>query len=165
MDNYIINSFIYNNINSLNDIKLYLIRYYPLIDDNVLQHEIKLLIKNSLLIVYDKKYKLTNEGVVVLNDNIYYHSKIIINFIKKNSKIYKKYELREIRMEQQSLRKYLINNKKHICIICSKHLPLELLETAHLKPRYLLDKCGLYDKKILSNLCVDIVINYTIRVL
>ncbi len=39
------------------------------------------------------------------------------------------------RNEQKSLRKYLINNKPHSCVMCDKSLPLCLLEAAHIKPR------------------------------
>jgi hypothetical protein len=153
MDNHIINSFIYNNTNSFNDIFSYLKRYYPILDKILLQKEIKSLIRNLLLVEDNKVYCLTNEGHVVKNDNIYYHSKIIFNFMKRYSKSYKKYELREIRREQQSLRKHLIENKKQICIICCKYLPLDLLETAHLKPRCLLNKDELYDKHIVEFMC------------
>ena len=114
---------------------------------------IKSLIRNSVLLKVNEYYVLTEKGNVVKNDNIYYHSKIIFNFLKKHSKIYKKYELREIRQEQQSLRKYLIENKEQICITCKKYLPLDLLETAHLKPRCLLKKYELYDKNIVEFMC------------
>ena len=40
-----------------------------------------------------------------------------------------------------------------ICIICNKYLPLELLETAHLKPRCLLNKYELEDKNIVEFMC------------
>ena len=154
MDNHIINSFIYNKLNSFNDIFLYLKRYYSILDKNLVCKEIKSLIRNSLLLEDNKKYYLlTEEGIVVKNDNMYYHSKIIFNFMKQNSKIYKKYQLKEIRHEQNSLRKYLIKNRKQICIICNKYLPLELLETAHLKPRYLLNKNELYDKNVVEFMC------------
>ena len=49
------------------------------------------------------------------------------------------YELKEKRLEQQSLRKYLLNEKEHKCILCYKILPVCLLETAHIKPRNLLN--------------------------
>jgi hypothetical protein len=153
MDNHIINSFIYNKTNLLNDIFLYLKRYYSILDINSVCKEIKYLIKNSLLIEKNRLYNLTEEGNVVKNDNIYYHSKIIFNFMKRYSNIYKKYQLKEIRHEQQFLRKYLIKNRNQICIICNKYLPLELLETAHLKPRYLLNKNELYDKNVVEFMC------------
>ncbi len=41
----------------------------------------------------------------------------------------------QTRNEQKSLRKYLINNKPHSCVMCDKELPLCLLEAAHIKPR------------------------------
>jgi hypothetical protein len=153
MDNIIINSFIYLNKVSFNHINLYLKRYYPLVDNTILRNEIKSLIRKSLLTEDKGFYFLTDKGNVVKDDNIYYNSKIIFNFIKKFSKNYKKYQLREIRKEQKSLRKYLIENKKKICIICNKYLPLELLETAHLKPRCLLNKYELEDKNIVEFMC------------
>lgn len=39
------------------------------------------------------------------------------------------------RPEQKRLRKWLINNKEHKCIICQRQTPLYLLECAHLKSR------------------------------
>ena len=135
MDNYIIDSFIYTNTNSFNDIFLYVKRYFCSIDKKLLNNKLKFLIKKFFLVEKNNSYFLTKNGNIILNDNIYYNSRIIRNFIKKYSKIYKTYELKEIRKEQKTLRKYLIETKKQICIICDKYLPLDLLETAHLKPR------------------------------
>jgi hypothetical protein len=89
----------------------------------------------------------------VLNDNKYYYSKIIIKFYKKYNKNHRKYELREIRKEQQQLRNYLITNKQHICIICDKKLPLCLLETAHLKPRCILNNNEINDTNVVEFMC------------
>jgi hypothetical protein len=77
-------------------------------------------------------------------------TQIIIRFYKKYNRNYKKYELKEIRLEQQALRTFLINNKEHICIICDKKLPLCLLETAHLKPRCILN-CN--DNNVVEFMC------------
>jgi len=96
---------------------------------------------------------LSKEGNVILNDHKYYYSKIIMNFYKKYSKNHKKYELKEIRKEQQLLRNYLIANKEHICIICDKNLPLCLLETAHLKPRCILNNNEKNDTNIVEFMC------------
>ena len=48
---------------------------------------------------------------------------------------------------------YLINNKEHICIICNKKLPLCLLETAHIKPRCLLNYNEICDNNIVEFMC------------
>ena len=55
--------------------------------------------------------------------------------------------------QQQMLRNYLITNKEHKCIICNKYLPLCLLETAHLKPRCLLNDIELKDNNIVEFMC------------
>ena len=88
-----------------------------------------------------------------MNDHKYYYSKIIIKFYKKYNKNHRKYELREIRQEQQQLRNYLISNKKQMCIICEKKLPLCLLETAHLKPRCILNNNEINNKHIVEFMC------------
>ena len=113
------------------------------------------LIKNNILFLYNNKYELSKEGKVILNDHKYYYSKIIITFYKKykNNKNNKKYSLKETREEQQELRNYLINTKQQICILCDKTLPLCLLETAHLKPRYILNCDEINDKNIVEFMC------------
>jgi hypothetical protein len=154
MQNYIINSFFIKNINTINNIYEYLkIHYNNLIEINDIKTELHNLIKNKIIFVENKNYHLTIEGNVILSDHKYYYSIIIIRFYKKYNKNHKKYALKEIRLEQQSLRKFLINNKKHECIICDKKLPLCLLETAHLKPRCLLKHNEKIDKCIVEFMC------------
>jgi hypothetical protein len=53
------------------------------------------------------------------------------------------------RNEQKLLRLYLTNTKKHQCIICTKKLPLCLLDAAHLKPRYLITST--YERRNVHN--------------
>jgi hypothetical protein len=153
MDNRIINSFIYSEKKSLKDIFLYLKRFYVNLEQKQVCKEINNLIKKSLLIENNKIYILTKEGNIIKKDNIYYNSKIIYNFIKKYSNIYKKYSIKEIRIEQKHLRDFLIKNKEQKCIICNKFLPLCLLETAHLKPRCLLKKSELYNTNNVELMC------------
>jgi hypothetical protein len=152
MNNHIINLFIHYEKVSFNNIISHLQRHYLTIDKNIVRKEINSLIRNSLLFENNKTYHLTKEGNIVKNDNMYYHSIIICSFLKK-SRLYKKYTLKEVRQEQHLLRTYLTENKKQICIICNKYLPLELLETAHLKPRHLLKKHELYDKNVVEFMC------------
>jgi hypothetical protein len=111
------------------------------------------LIKNKIIFFNGKNYQLSNEGMVILNHNKYYYSKIIIKFYKTYVKNNIKYELREIRQEQQQLRRYLIANKMQMCVIYEKKLPLCLLETAHLKPRCILNHCEKNDKNIVEFMC------------
>jgi hypothetical protein len=154
MNDYIINSFILQDNNTLLDIYNYIkFRYDNLVEINDIKTELTKLIKNNIIFFNNKKYELSNEGNVILNDNKYYYSKIIIKFYKKYSKNNIKYELREIRQEQKQLRNYLISNKKQICIICEKNLPLCLLETAHLKPRCILNNNEKNDKNIAVFMC------------
>jgi len=154
MKDYIINSFIINDKNSIDDIYNYIkYRYINSIQNNDIKIEMANLIKNNILFLNNKIYELTKEGNVILNDHKYYYSKIIIRFYKKYNNNYKKFETKEIRQEQQKLRNYLIHNKKHTCIICNKKLPLCLLETAHLKPRCILNKYEINDKNIVEFMC------------
>lgn len=57
------------------------------------------------------------------------------------------------RPEQSQLRKYLINNKPQKCILCDKNLPLCLLETAHLKPRCILNHKERNDNNVVEFMC------------
>jgi hypothetical protein len=61
--------------------------------------------------------------------------------------------MKEVREEQQSMRRHLVANKEHTCIICDKKLPLCLLETAHLKPRCLLNAIEKNDKNVVEFMC------------
>jgi hypothetical protein len=154
MKDYIINSFIFNEKNKLNDIYNYIkLRYDKSVELNTIKIKLTNLVKNNIIVVYNKIYELSKEGNIILNDYKYYYSKIIMIFFIKYNKNHKKYQLKEIREEQQKLRKYLIDNKEPICIICDKKLPLCLLETAHLKPRCLLNNNELYDKNIVEFMC------------
>ena len=154
MENYIINSFIIKYRNTIEDIYNYLkYQYDSTIEINEIKKILAKLVKKNILFNNNNFYELAEEGNVILNDQKYYYSRIIYNFYKKYSKNSKKYELREIRKEQQKLREYLICNKKQICIICDKKLPLCLLETAHLKPRCILNKNDINDINIVEFMC------------
>jgi hypothetical protein len=155
MNDNIINCFIFKNENTLNDIYKYIKnRYNYNIKINDIKIELNKLIKYNIILYNDNDYyKLTKEGNVILEDNKYYYSKIITKFFKKYCKNYKKYHLKEIREEQHLLRNYLINNKEHICIICEKKLPLCLLETAHIKPRYILNYNEKHDYNNVEFMC------------
>ena len=151
---YIINSFILQNKNSLREIYNYIkFRYEKSVEIHNIKIELINLIKNNIIFFNNKNYELTNEGNIILNDHKYYYSKIIIRFYKKYNNNYKKYELKEIRKEQKLLRDYLISNKKQMCILCEKKLPLCLLETAHLKPRCILNNNEINDKNIIEFMC------------
>ena len=88
-----------------------------------------------------------------MGDNKYYYSRKIYNFVIKHSIPHKKYELKRVRENQQKLRKYLIDNKPNICIICDKKLPLCLLETAHIKPYCILKKTEILDTNAVEFMC------------
>jgi len=154
MKEYIINSFILQEKNTLIDIYNYIqVRYDKTVEINDIKTELTNLIKNNIIFFYNKNYELSKEGNVILSDHMYYYSKIIIKFCKKHNKNHKKHELREIRQEQQKLRNYLIANKEQMCVICDKNLPLCLLETAHLKPRCILNNNEINDKNIVEFMC------------
>lgn len=57
------------------------------------------------------------------------------------------------RPEQRRLRKYLIDNHEHRCIICKSQAPLYLLECAHIKPRSVSNNRERNDKGIVSLMC------------
>ena len=154
MKDYIINSFILHDNNTLIDIYNYIkLNYDNLLEINDIKIVLSKLIKHNIIFLRNNYYILSKEGNVILNDHKYYYSKIIINFYKKYNKNHRKYELIEIRQEQKQLRNYLISNKKQLCIICEKKLPLCLLETAHLKPRCILNNNEKNDKNIVEFMC------------
>jgi len=156
MTDNIINSFIFKDKNAEKDIYNYIkFRYDKSIEINNVKNELSKLIKNNIIFLHnDNHYILSKIGNVVLNDNVYYYSRIIVSFFKKYNSIHnKKYKLTEIREEQQRFRKFLIENKKPKCIICDKKLPLCLLETAHIKPRFLLKFNEINDINIVELMC------------
>jgi predicted restriction endonuclease len=57
------------------------------------------------------------------------------------------------RPEQRKLRKFLLDNKEHSCIICQKNLPPYLLECAHIKPRCISNEIEKYDFNIVNWMC------------
>ena len=143
MDNEIILVFNFFNNPSFDKIFNYCNRF----SDNSrkeVQKIIKKLVKNNNLKQNDltRNYVLTIEGKYILNQLNIYYKRIIIAFYRKyNITNYKKYALKEIRTEQNKLINYLKNNYPNICSFCDKRLPYFLLETAHIKPRYLLQDC------------------------
>lgn len=154
MKSYIINSFILQNKNTIFNIYKYIkLRYDKSVELTNIKIELSEMVKDKIFFLTNKIYKLTNKGQVILNDHIYYYSRIIIRFFRKYTKKQKLHTLKEIRLEQQKLRTYLINNKQQKCIICDKHLPLCLLETAHLKPRCLLNSNEMNDNNIVEFMC------------
>jgi hypothetical protein len=159
MDKYIINSFFYKKTNTINDIFQYIkIKYDNNIELNAIKNKLSLYLKHKVVFIDENNnYHLFEEGNKILDQQIRYSIRTIINIFKKyNRRIKldkKKYSLKEVREEQQSLRNYLINNKEQICIICDKKLPLCLLETAHLKPRYLLNNNEKNDNNVVEFMC------------
>ena len=57
------------------------------------------------------------------------------------------------RPEQSKLRKYLIDNKEHKCIICKIDKPVKLLQCAHLNPHCDIDDTTKYDNNIVEFMC------------
>ena len=159
MEKYIINSFFYKKSNTINDIFEYIKTKYEnnstINNINNIKNIVNFYLKWKIIFVDENnKYYLTEEGNQILNQHISYSSRTIVIFFKKYKKQDKiKYSLKEVREEQQKLRKYLINNKQQLCIICDKRLPLDLLETAHLKPRYLLNCIEKNDNNVAEFMC------------
>jgi hypothetical protein len=154
MTDYIINSFILQDKNTLIDIYNYIkLRYENPVEIHDIKTKLAHFKKHNIIFFNNINFELTQEGNVILNDHKYYYSNIIIRFYKKYNKNHRKYELKEIRKEQQQLRHYLITHKPHVCVICDKTLPLCLLETAHLKPRCILNYNEKTDKNIVEFMC------------
>jgi hypothetical protein len=149
MKNFIINSFILREKNSLLDMYNYIFqRYNKSVKVQEIIPHLTTFVKNNIIFYQDTNYILTEKGNVVLNDHKYYYSKVIYNFFNN-----KNFQLKEVREEQQSMRRHLLANKEHTCIICDKRLPLCLLETAHLKPRCLLNAIEKNDKNVVEFMC------------
>lgn len=154
LETLIINSFIYNNDNSISDIFFYVSRFNKNITKKQVKSYISILKRRKIIIELNNNYSLTNCGKIIKDDNIYYASNIIFEALKK-IKLQRKYTLKEIRMEQSKLRNYLLQNKVHQCAICDKKKPSYLLETAHLKPRAILNGYELYDNNIVELMCSE----------
>lgn len=145
MENIIILSFNFYNSPSFNKIFNYCNRFVEN-SKKIILKILNDLIKKDILI---HNYILTEKGKYILNQlNIYYIRIIIKSYKKYKIKNDKKYVLKEIRLEQQKLRNYLISNYPNICSFCKNKLPYFLLETAHIKPRCLLNY---YEKNNYNN--------------
>lgn len=153
MNNNIIKIFIHNKSNTFNFMLSFIKKNDDTMDKITLNKDIKFLIRKKILKQNNKYYDLTDEGLAIMNNNKYYYSRIICDFIFKYSIVHKKYELKRSRDNQQKLRKYLIDNKNNICVICNKKLPLCLLETAHIKPYCILKKTEILDNNIVEFMC------------
>ena len=152
---YIINSFYFRESSDINLIFGYVKNFIEKIDKKKLKLKLNNLMRKNILKIENNKYVLTNKGLVIMRDNFNYYSNIVRKFILKRCILKKKYNLIEYRTEQHRLRKFLIENKEHKCVICDKKLPLCLLETAHLKPRKDLMNIGeLLDSNIVNFFCV-----------
>lgn len=57
------------------------------------------------------------------------------------------------RKYQKNLRNYLIKTKEHKCILCNIEYPLEILETAHLKPYSISSEIERKDTNIVEFMC------------
>ena len=74
MKDYIINSFILHDNNTLIDIYKYIkFRYDNSVEINDIKTELTKLIKNNLIFFHNNNYKLSNEVNVILNDHKYYY--------------------------------------------------------------------------------------------
>jgi hypothetical protein len=157
MNNYIINSFLFKQINTIDDIINYVNTHSNTpVTGNDIQKQIKYLIKTNILVKKESIFSLSSDGKLILKTNTIYYQRILKRFFRrfKNCKTCIKYfELREKRLEQNALRNNLIKTNSHKCILCDKKLPLCLLETAHIKPRFILKSNELYDIHIAEFMC------------
>jgi len=155
MEKYIITSFLYKKNNDINYIFEYIKqRYNSKVEINNIKIILKKYIKLQIISVINVNYTLTVEGNIILMQYEKYYARIIREFFIKHFRLNKrKYCLKEIRIEQKNLRNYLLHNKINACIICDKNLPSCLLETAHLKPRYLLTYTEKMDINVAEFMC------------
>ena len=73
MKDYIINSFILQDKNTLFDLYNYIkFRHEKTVEINNVKSELTNLIKNNIIFFHDKIYELTKEGNVILEDHKYY---------------------------------------------------------------------------------------------
>jgi hypothetical protein len=175
---YIINPFFLQNKNSSLDFYNYIKKKYEKkMSTNDVKKMSRFFIKKNIILLENGEYMLTNKGKEILSDYKKYYSRIIRNFflcikyknrykfpkkstnevkirINDNEILHdKQFGIKEIRPEQQSLRIFLIKNKKHSCILCDKNLPIFLLETAHLKSRNILNCNELLDRNNVEFMC------------
>lgn len=156
MENTIILSFNFSSYKSFDELQKYCNRFKINTNTSVKKYINNLIRKNILIEnnTVTKKYALTEEGIYIINQLNIYYCRIIIDLYRNyKNMINKKYTLKEIRPEQNNLRNYLISNTCNICTFCEKKLPYCLLETAHIKPRYLLDSSEKNDYNNVIFLC------------
>lgn len=159
MDEYIINSFLFKQINYIEDILKYTINHSNNLctSTNSIKKDIARLIRTDIIIAAGSGFILTDKGQAILETNTIFYKRIILRFFTKriNSRKYiEQLELRKKRLEQQTLRNTLIQTKEHKCIICDKYLPLYLLEAAHLKPRNILNSNILHNINVVELMCL-----------
>lgn len=140
MENQIIFCFNFYNNPSFNNIVNYCNRFKE-IENSLIKKKLKQLINNNYIISNtNNNYLLEDDGKYVLKNLKNYYKNIIYIFYKKYINIKnKKFYLKEKRLEQDILRKYLISSCSNICYFCDKKFPIFLLETAHIKPRCILN--------------------------
>jgi len=151
-------------LNNLKKIEDYIIKYNKKPSEKDLEENIKKL--SRWISNQQTNYKMNIH--IMKNENI---RKLWEEFIEKY-KTYiqinnKKIEIKEPkeenisksiiinRPEQSKLRKYLIENREKKCIICIISKSINLLITAHLIPRYKIDKKTKYDPNIVEFMCQD----------
>jgi hypothetical protein len=149
---HIINSFINSKLNTSKTIHNYIKCHTNDITIN-LDKELKELTHSSILSRKNNIYILTKKGFGIMNHHIKYNINKIISFYRKYKNRKAKYVLTKYREEQCKMRQYLINNKQHMCILCSKKLPLCLLDTAHIKPYCLLNNFEKQDTNNVEFMC------------
>lgn len=161
MEHRIINCFMYEEKKTLNEMVKQFEKIYIPVNDfktenniiNEVKKELRYMVRKNVLSKDNDIFTIQEKGRNMLNENKRYYIKIIINFFKTHLKRHKKLSQKEVRQEQQSLRNYLIKNKNQACSLCDKKLPLCLLETAHLKPRFQLNRIEIEDVNIVEFMC------------
>ena len=153
----IINSFFPDKKQGLADIVYYVESHISdTLDADIVKVTLNSLVANSTVVCASGMYSLTEKGAVILDDNLYYSVRKLTTFYKVyvNGRVLRRvYEEREVRKEQRWLREFLTANKPHLCIICDKRLPLCLLETAHIKPRSVLNRHEIMDTNVVEFMC------------
>ena len=115
--------------------------------------------KENTFICQDHVYSMTERGLYIINDHKHFFDinvNIIIRIFKKyrDRCVFRRtYGLKETRPEQSALRNHCMTNRPHTCIICYKQLHECHLETAHLKPRGMLNAMEMADKHVAELMC------------
>ena len=146
----------YDLYNLHNYIKLH---FHDNIEPSRVEEVLRSLKKEKTLVCQDDIYCMTEKGAHIINAHKRVFDDAVVVIIRvfrkyRNRRAFRRtYRLKETRPEQSALRNHCITNRPPICVICYKRLPKCLLETAHLKPRGMLNATEIADANVAELMC------------